>query len=73
MRTGLGTEQAGSRAPLVKWVGLWVPVGLGRNSLGWEERSGFLFSTSWRKEDNVWWAPREIGSDLLETFVWYLL
>lgn len=43
MQTGLGTEQASSRAPLVKWVRLWVPVGLGRSSLGWEEVSGFLY------------------------------
>lgn len=30
--------------------------------------SRFLFFTSWRKKDEVWWAPREIGSDLVETF-----
>lgn len=70
MPTRLGTQQAGSRAPLVKWVGLWVPVDLGGSSLGWRWGmvSRFLFFTSWRKKDEVWWAPREIGSDLVETF-----
>lgn len=43
MPTGLGTQWAGSRAPLVKWVGLWVPLGLGGGSLLWEWISFLCF------------------------------
>lgn len=65
MPAGRGTQRAGSRAPLVKWVGA-LPAGLGGSSLEREGVSGFLFLTQ-RKEDEGWWAPREIGSDPIET------
>lgn len=60
-----------SLAPEPPWLSGW---GCGCQ-LAWEEAawggsgvSRVLFSTSWRKEDEVWWAPREIGGDLGETF-----
>lgn len=58
-------------APEPPWSNGWgrlgaLPAGLGGSSLERDWVSGFLFFTR-RKEDEGWWAPREIGSDPVET------